>query len=201
MKIVTAAIIFFSVSSLISAQAGDECKDAFRGISDANVARDERIDGDGPAYNATGFLADKANPLKYHVTKAFDGKLDTAWAVSTPNGGAGEKLAFLVRGDAAAIEILPGFGRKEYFKLNNRVAGAELRISRIKQRYHTQCVSGIIPGETVLLKQLHFDDEMRLQSFELNLAEKEELLAVLELTDIVKGSRWNDTCIAELVIK
>jgi hypothetical protein len=155
---------------------------------------------------ATSFLPDTKQYFRYAPDKAFDGEKGTSWVENHPEAGIGEKIAFVIPGDTSEIAILPGYGDARYFELNNRVKRAELTIY-ILGRYAAQTTIRHEIRPTGVSFELTLDDEMELQRFQIGLeraAEQfnqyapEEFLGVLEIKDVYEGTKWDDTCIAEI---
>jgi hypothetical protein len=158
-------------------------------------------------YSASSYLKDKKSPDRYAPFRAFDGKLETSWVEGKKGDGLGEKLAFSLKGAPVKIRIMPGFGIKKYFKMNNRVKTATLTIYAIKTILAHQCGEDYMIGDIVSKKRLNFQDSMTMQEFDTGLSGTEQkgiaetgLIAVLEIHSVYKGTKWRDTCIAEIIL-
>jgi hypothetical protein len=199
-KFLILPVLFFTANTF--AQMGD-CDDAMNGIFDSIITKDYALtsQNNGEAYNASSYSKDKDVPLKYSPDKVFDGNIQTAWVEGAADEGLGEKLAFIIPEKSKSISIMPGLGIEKYFKMNNRVKTAKLVIYNIKEPYATQCYTALILGDIIFEKELSFTDEMKMQNFDLGLVTKEQTIAVLTITSVYDGSKWDDTCISEITIK
>lgn len=155
---------------------------------------------------ASSYLDDPRVPGRYSVDKAFDGDLATAWVEGVDGPGGGERSAFLIPDGARAIEIYAGYGEERYYSAKNRLKRATLRI-HLLQRCSTEMAFNYRLKD-VHAMELRFVDEPRFQSFALDAVElprvaidtrcPEWLFAVLEIAEVYPGTRWDDTCIAEI---
>ena len=153
---------------------------------------------------ATTVLADAKTPLRYAAERAFDGDLATSWVEGVDGPGLGQKLAFALPVGAAAISVVPGYGDETYYGLNNRVRTARLTLFDLGSAWGA-------PGNWIRVEaspagsaELRFEDVLRPQRFELPAATRpanaDLRIAVIEITDVYPGNRWDDTCIAEVVL-
>ena len=157
---------------------------------------------------ATSFLDDARFPGRYAVGRAFDGDLTTSWVEGTDGPGIGERIAFLLPHDTGRIEVLAGYGEERYYLLNNRVKQATLRILLLRSGVTE--IAWSYRFEAVHTMELSFENVFRFQSFPLdgvhlpasvgngNPGPRDQLFAVLEITEVYPGTRWDDTCIAEI---
>lgn len=192
---VTVFIVLFSFSIKYSLIHADE---ACNGFDRHSFLRSK--------YSASSYLKDKKNPDRYAPFKAFDGKIETSWVEGKKDDGIGEKLAFSLMDSPVKIRIMPGFGIKKYFKMNNRVKSATLTVYAIKAVLAHQCGEDYMIGDIVSQKKLSFKDSMKMQEFETGLSGTEHreiadkgLICVLEINSVYKGTKWRDTCIAEII--
>jgi hypothetical protein len=149
-------------------------------------------------------------PDRYTVDKAFDGNLDTAWVEGVDGPGKGEVISFLLPHNVRGIEIFGGFGEQRYYLPNNRVKKAILRLLLLRLDATERAY--IYWTEELDRLELDFDDTPRFQTFLLNTEaipaaveygypqKKDMLFAVLEITEVYPGTRWDDTCISEIKI-
>jgi hypothetical protein len=178
-----------------------------------SIHADEACDGYDPHsylksnYSASSYLGDKKNPDRYAPLMAFDGNLETAWVEGKKGDGVGEKLAFYLSGSPVKIRIMPGFGIEKYFKMNNRIKSATLTIYAVKAVLAHQCGEDYGIGDIVSQKTLNFKDSMTMQEFETGLSGREHLtiydkglLGELEIKSVYRGTKWRDTCIAEIIL-
>lgn len=152
---------------------------------------------------ASSILQDNKSPLRYSREMAFDGDLATAWVEGRDGPGIGEKIAFEVAPNSGQIEIYPGYGVREYHSSNNR----------LKQAVFTLYIFNyLVPqnGMAYTVKEIqswefNFRDSQYFQVFYTSVPESKCLrslyFGVLEIRDIYPGSRWDDTCVAEIEVR
>lgn len=187
------------------------------------TAQDEQLSlvmrpGD-PIGPDTPFLADSKVPDRYSPQKMFDASLETCWAIG--NGGPGVKVMLAVPDNLSAMEIVNGFAKsKDLFDKNNRVNNIRVRLyvgfSLPAMVTETDARGyDLYPVSDTL--RLHLRDTSSRQRIELPfqwavilnkyanlrmaLPEQpvtEGYFLQLEIIDVYKGSRWNDTCISEI---
>jgi hypothetical protein len=161
------------------------------------VFSDEAVDNP-PA--ATSYLIDRKNPSRYAPACAFDNRLETSWVEGKQGDGIGEKIAFQFNA-IKSVSIFPGFGKERYFTLNNRLKKASFKVYKIKDVLPHQCATTFRFGELVAHETLHFRDSMTMQTFHIRKREDERgFIGVLEILEVYRGSRWQDTCIAEITV-
>ncbi|MFC1668980.1 hypothetical protein ACFL20_01195 [Spirochaetota bacterium] len=179
-------ISIFFLSHNVKTSADEACNDYEPGYTD-NLP------------NATSFLYDKKDPLRYSPQKAFDKKISTSWVEGKKGDGIGEKIAFPVK-TLKKIKIFPGYGDKKYFKKNNRVKKASLKIYEIKRVIHHQCASSFELGKLIKNKVLNFEDKMAYQSFDIGVTKQRSAgyAVIIEILSVYRGTNWRDTCIAEI---
>ncbi len=151
----------------------------------------------------TSFLKDAKNPQRYSPEKAVDDKIQTSWVEGVEGPGVGECIAVEITKDITRIRIFPGYGVEKYFSLNNR----------IKKAYFHIYFLFAAPSEVVMTfsaQKLHtftleFEDNMTHQTFDVSRPwEREaegmgEYFGVLEIQEVYPGSRWDDTCVADII--
>jgi hypothetical protein len=156
---------------------------------------------------ATSSLKEKYNP-----SKAFDGDIGTSWVEGKPDDGIGEKIAFHVS-TIDRIRIMPGFGVSKYFPMNNRVKKASLYIYETKDLAVHQYDTEYSFGKLRKTITLNFRDAMVMQEFPVGMTEARKFkprystsledygyIVVLEIVEVYRGTRWRDTCIAEIEV-
>ena len=166
-------------------------------------------------YEATSCLSGKKDPGKYCPDKAFDNDIKTSWVEGKENNGIKEKLAFHIKSNINKISILPGFGNAKYFKMNNRLKKIMLSIYKISMASPSETdVMGYEIGKLVKTYTLNFKDSMTMQTFDIGIKEigtyklpwdETEILecgyvGVIEIIEVYPGSKWKDTCIAEVKV-
>ena len=154
---------------------------------------------------ASSVLEDPGIPDRYSAGKAVDGALSTSWVEGVEGPGVGEQLAFLISRETSVIEIFPGYGDERYFIPNNRLCRANLTIYVFVAGVTEKAV--IFSVKQLLHTELEFDDRPAIQEFEVELPEIDVLpqfgtvFAVIEIVDVYPGTRWDDTCIAEVRVR
>lgn len=150
---------------------------------------------------ASSFLRDAKDPGRYSANKAFDGNPATSWVEGRDDDGIGEKIGFTFS-KMNRISLLPGFGDARYFSLNNRVKRATLKIYEVAGVGAHQCGVNIGFEKLVKTLDLKFRDLMEMQEFHVGLDREAPrgYVGVLEIVEVFRGSRWRDTCIAEIKI-
>ncbi|MCX7787199.1 MAG: hypothetical protein N2442_05845 [Spirochaetes bacterium] len=120
----------------------------------------------------------------------FDGFPETAWCEGVPGDGIGEWVEFELKQDTEAIDVWNGYQRAshriegknlhQYFGWNNRVKTLE-----------------IVSSDGKIRKTLNLKDSQEKQTFEDLYLPKGTYRAYVR--EIYKGTRWQDTCLGELV--
>lgn len=213
MRILAAILILFSCTVLFSQE--DE-EDFVRHCTDSCTMSAGPISILNGEFEASSCLADKKDPGKYCPEKAFDNDLSTSWVEGKEGQGLNEKLAFHIKKNINSISILPGFGNAKYFKMNNRVKKAVLSIYKINMASPSELdIIGYNIEKLIKTITLDFKDEMKMQSFDIGIGEVGKFIepwkggntvecgyvGVIEIIEVYPGIKWNDTCIAEIVIK
>jgi len=149
-------------------------------------------------------LKDKNDPRRYTEDKAFDDDLSTSWVEGVEGPGIGQRIAFRLPAEKGSISLLPGYGEEEYFLSNNRLMKAEFSIYFL---YTGQTEKAAVYSMKKLrTMNLKLEDRMEYQSFAYSIPQEKvpsamgELIGVIEIKDIYQGSRWDDTCIAEILV-
>lgn len=151
---------------------------------------------------ATSFLKDAEDPQRYSPEKAVDDKIQSSWVEGVEGPGMGECIAVKISEDISRIRIFPGYGVEKYVTLNNR----------LKKAYFHIYFLFAAPSEVVMTfsaRKLHtytleFEDRMTSQTFDVSRPwEREaegmgEYFGVLEIQEVYPGSRWDDTCVADI---
>ena len=170
-------------------------------------------------YVASSFLIDeKYAKDRYSPNKVFDERENTAWVVRTDHGGVGEYICFWISIDSGNGDYFPKksklniksglFTNKNLYYANNRLKMAKLEIYECDVLYGQDKIR--LRNKPILNKsmKLDFDDEMVEQQFDIviekpkiKLKDESQLFfyfGKLIITDIYKGSKYNDTCISEI---
>jgi len=175
---------------------------------------------------STSFLKEKAKPVDYYAPwKVNDNDIKTAWVEGKKGDGVGEKIFLDIIGRPAnefkAMKInffiINGYAENEkLFLLNNRIKKAKLTIYEAKfdicggnysKRYSNLMLNSsniimlkdtmegqLIPVEIKEIKSIKNNNNNDSYSPYLFIAE-------LEILEIYKGSKFDDTCISEFNIK
>lgn len=186
---------------------------------DLLLNREDRIK-DGVV--STSFLKEKAKPVDYYAPwKANDNNVRTAWVEGKKGDGIGEKIYLNIIGRPAdefkAMKInffiINGYAENEkLFLLNNRIKKAKLTIYEAKfdicggnysKRYSNLMLNSsniimlkdtmegqLIPVEIKEIKSIKNNNNNSSYSPYLFIAE-------LEILEIYKGSKFDDSCISE----
>lgn len=194
MKKITLLVLLWALFGLVNSDIhSDEACDDYK-----PVFSDEAVDNP-PA--ATSYLVDRRNPSRYAPVCAFDNRLQTSWVEGKQGDGIGEKFAFQFTA-IKSVSIFPGFGKKRYFTLNNRLKKVSFKIYKIKDVLPHQCATTFRLGDLVAHEILHFRDSMTMQTFQIGEHENERgFIGVIEILEVYRGSRWQDTCIAEIRVE
>ncbi len=133
-----------------------------------------------PEITATSYLSDDGEPRRYAADRAFDGDPRTAWVEGVAGPGIDESIRIGFAADVTIreIRVMPGYFDRRWWAANNRVKEAVLRFDG---------------GE----RQLVFADVMEAQGtrFDPPITAREFTLVI---RSVYPGSRWDDTCIAEI---
>jgi hypothetical protein len=150
---------------------------------------------------ASSELEDSRIAHRYASYRATDGDLGTSWVEGVDGPGIGERIAFLVPFSARRMGVVPGYADERYFEANNRLKDATVAFY-IYSGSEQRAGNYLKPIKTV---EVSFRDEMTAQEIDLPDAVRaverqdwEYVIAVLTIESVYPGSRWNDTCIAEI---
>ena len=176
---------------------------------------------------ASSYLPDKKNPRMYAPTNLFDGDVATVWAVE--NGGIGESLWFPIEDKTKSITLVNGCAKsKELFRANNRVKKAMVsvwfviflegdvteiaavkRATALTQSHIIDLKDSIDPQEITLPFKWE-EIQKKITEAKNNFLSRpafkerkilsEELYIYFEIADIYNGSKYNDTCISEIIL-
>jgi hypothetical protein len=154
---------------------------------------------------ATSELRDARVTDRYSVDKAFDANLATSWVEGVDGAGIGEGIVFAIPRDVIAIDIYPGYGEEAYFEPNNRLKSIDLRIFLLVHEI-TERVT-VLSTRRVLSLTAEVADRSEFQTITVQLPEIRMLpqlgmlVAELVIRDVYPGSRYVDTCIAEIRVR
>lgn len=172
-------------------------------------------------YLSSSFLIDeKYSKDRYSPDKAFDGNENTAWVVSTDKSGVGEYIYVWISIDnegaydfpkKSKLKIKNGlFANKNLYYANNRLKNAKFEIYECDVIYGLHPKGAPLRNYPVLNKviKLNFKDEMVEHQFDIVIEKPKPQVksethsyfyfGKLIITEIYKGSKYNDTCISEI---
>ncbi len=168
---------------------------------------------------ASSFLVDnKYEKNRYSSDKTIDGKDNTAWVVSTDSGGIGEYICFWINIEnesgfdfpkKSVLKIKNGlFTNKSLYYANNRLKSAKLEVYECDVLYGQDATRLRNKPVLNMTIKLDFEDEMVEQQFDIIIEKPKPQVKAesyqffyfgkLIITDIYKGSKYNDTCISEI---
>lgn len=146
----------------------------------------------------------------YQSANLCDGKAETAWVEGVKGSGIGEWVKININAEVESVTstpfsileigVIPGYAKtKKTWLENNRVKGLTIVI-------HSPQPSAPPENEWVIY-HLDLKDENILQVFDLpykkmsvSVGHVKRKEIWIKITDIYKGSKYDDTCISELVI-
>ncbi len=116
----------------------------------------------------------KSNDDRYRAEHLFDGTKES-WCEGSNGSGTGERLTFQLDGPKTVQTIIieNGIGYRNYYSLNNRVKAITVNGARYAVKD--------TPGPQVI-----------------NLSSPVSGTVTITITDVYRGSKWDDTCIAEI---
>ncbi len=172
---------------------------------------------------STSFLRERKKPLEYYGPgQASDGNRDTAWVEGKKGSGIGEKIYCDIIGFSVDkvpqfrvdFLVINGYARdKKLFKANNRVRKAKFTVyeaqwdvcgDQYAQRFGRlmKNMSKVVKLRDSLDEQIISMDVGASKSIKKKSGHSVMFMAELEILDVYKGSKFNDTCISEFrVIK
>ena len=132
------------------------------------------------ALSATSELRDGENPDRYSAMNAFDGDPLTAWVEGKEDAGIAETITLQLDNEITFdhIEVMPGFFDERWWSANNRVRAINIG-------FHNGSAATLV-----------FSDEMTPQKKNIGSITTTKL--TFKILEIFSGTRWNDTCIAEI---
>lgn len=175
---------------------------------------------------STSFLKEKNKPVDYYAPwKANDNDIKTAWVEGKKGDGIGEKIFLNIIGrptnEFKAMKInfyiINGYAENEkLFLLNNRIKKAKLNIYEAKfdicGGYYSKRYSNLMLNSSSIIM---LKDTMEEQLIPIEIKEIKSIknnsntdsyssyffIAELEILEIYKGTKYDDTCISEFNIK
>jgi hypothetical protein len=163
---------------------------------------------------------------KYGVINLFDGSFATAWVEGVKGDGIGESVYVVIPNDCRTIKIFAGYGKSPaIYSSNNRVKRIKLSCyiginpeGGVTELDWLGFISQRFPAEY----HIDLNDEASLQTFsfpfsvrdlyefrqkvtnsfnkdyDLTISQIRTILQI-EIEEVYKGSKWDDTCISELL--
>lgn len=134
--------------------------------------------------SASSSLEDGEFPDRYHPARAFDGEPETGWSEGSSGSGIGEtvSITFTEPVTVDRISIMPGWFDAKYFQKNNRVKSLAIQSDAFKTT-------------------AFFADAMTAQDVPLGGLGKGPFTfktISFQITDVYRGTDWDDTPIAEI---
>jgi len=140
---------------------------------------------------ASDCLVDTRSPLRYSLQNAFDGDPSTSYVENTKDNLMEINLEYANFQEIMRIAIINGYAQDmDLYTKNNRVK--EINIESLKR---TKTQTELVWEPIMIGKWLCKDNTLDYQFFDI----KEP--SALYITDIFRGTAYNDTCIAELNFK
>jgi hypothetical protein len=139
--------------------------------------------------SASSCLVDPNIPLRYSLQNAFDGDPATSYVENTEDDLMEFNFTYAGFENIKQMAIINGYAQnQQLYKMNNRIRsiGIETLLWNTDKNY----LEYVLNNEVVLL-----DNYPAYQFFDLISPSK------IKINDIYAGTRYNDTCIAELNIK
>ncbi|MBN2079047.1 MAG: hypothetical protein JW838_08770 [Spirochaetes bacterium] len=96
-------LTFMSLILFTNLNADEACRDYLPTIDNGSM---------GDFHAASSILSPKDEERRYFPDKAFDGKMETAWAEGKDGDGIGEKRGFCIGTTVKNIRIVPGLARE-----------------------------------------------------------------------------------------
>lgn len=143
-------------------------------------------------YNVPSFVHISASSIRepinnnyYNAANAYDGRFDTAWTEGVDGDGLGESLSLFASEEqlVSGIHIANGYWKSEklYYE-NNRIS--ELQISLSNGNIYTYILSDVFENyDTIIFSSPQYCSSI-----------------TLTILDVYKGSKYDDTCITEVLI-
>ncbi len=156
---------------------------------------------------ASSMLTEKGqDKFTYEPNNAFDEDLKTAWVEGVNGPGIGEKVGFSDDPDGYKnIKIFPGYGIKQFWKLNNRVKKLRMIVyeaERIDEEAQ-QCKVPFRLKKKLGEQILEFTDEFKFQEIPLDhtlfqKSNSKKKFTIFEIMEVYKGTVYDDTPIVEI---
>jgi len=175
---------------------------------------------------STSFLKEKGKPDDYYAPwRANDKNKNTAWVAGRKNGGIGETIYIDIIGRQVKqfkpltinFNIINGYAASEdLFNLNNRVKKAKLTIYEARWGVCGGYYSGRLSDLAVNnYKIIDLPDTSDPQSIQMKIQtiksvkkidedtkyDSYSFMAEIEILEIYKGKKYNDTCISEFNVR
>lgn len=161
--------------------------------------------------NKADDMAQRNWSCKYGTPKLFDGNPATAWAEGVKGNGAGEMVLITGAVDPSRkVEIWAGLGSSEaLFKANSRPKNIRVHIIKgaptgaAQTGYNHENVSWVASTD-VTLNDLNGYQPLPLPGFKKEIFKRDpneweySYWILIELVDFYPGSKYEDTCIAEV---
>ncbi len=126
----------------------------------------------------TGTLVEKERPFRYSIDKIVDGNPETCYVENTKNDLFLFKIYFDKKRTISAFSIINGYGGNDSLYIQNN----RIRNIRISMENKTR----------------EFSLEEKPDSQVVNIDADNMKNLIFEVIDVYKGTKWNDTCLAEI---
>jgi len=157
------------------------------------------LDGDNYYFDHNDFYTSSSSThkprLKYHDIKVCDGEKETSWVEGKKGSGIGEYIIIETRVNEKlnAIGIMNGYNKNAYlYFANNRIAALKIYIN------------GKYFKRAKLQDYFSTQSDMNPRAFQyIDLSSYKEKIKKIKLVidKVYKGSKFDDTCISEIVLR
>jgi len=137
--------------------------------------------------DASSCLVDPNIPLRYGLQNAFDGDPSTSYVENTENDFIRINLQYARYREIRQIAIINGYAKDINLYIKNN------RVKEITTETYQLNKALTEVEKTIFVKMICKDNTLDYQYFAIELPP-----AFLNITDVFRGSMYNDTCIAEL---
>lgn len=179
------------------------------GLNDFISKQRELYDSNLFVWQDNSYKVDASSCLdveKYKPSDVGDNKLETVWAENVKGFGYKEWIKFKINPtrnyEIQYIVIYPGHGgSNDLFKKNNRLKSVVVKIFNSAGKG----VDDVVGNHVYLFKRFSFHDEEKYHIFSISdvytVGEKnKEQEITVYIENVYKGSKYDDTCIAEIFL-
>jgi hypothetical protein len=178
----------FSLDSNFTDEQLSKSDDGNKGESktDENINDNKLFNVDNCTITSSSNLSSNNKTIDYKPSNLIDGDVNTAWVEGVKGAGKGEYIMLQNEGEAliSSISLINGYAKSyDLYIKNNRVKEIELEFSNGKV-VNAQLEDGVIDFQTIDL-----DESIRTSYVK------------LLIVDTYPGSKFDDTCISEILIR